>query len=367
MIPNTSHMDYLVTKLTLLDYQSGFCSLEMPQMHSAYFLTQQVNQFPYFSNLCSWLLEQCDVVPTWSEFDPPMGICNSIIAEMNQLTRSSKSMNLNPNKCYGGDILFILNQLADCALLKKRVRLNSPTYPSDHQSLAETAIEHEDVESDIDDIPSDDGISEEENAVENTMHHQQHNHSQAVLPMLMSSSDPLEWQEELERVKSKLKVRRKINQGGNWRAHFYQVQDHSKSVKETNENGVTKKLKRICNDINKQLQKIGNKEKFINNQYKKEAEDYRILLKEHKVALEKYESNHEIVSALQNDLQNITDKLETIKAEMDERNNSMTDTSPLLKIKNTIIMMEQEIQEMVVRCSIQQFRVLRAKVKDGKS
>ena len=48
---------------------------------------------------------------------------------------------------------------------------------------------------------------------------------------------------------------------------------------------------------------------------------------------EEYAQNSEQINALTSELAAVSDELETVKARMDERGNSMTDTSPLIKIK----------------------------------
>ena len=47
------------------------------------------------------------------------------------------------------------------------------------------------------------------------------------------------------------------------------------------------------------------------------------------------------VGEFTNELQDITDKLEVIKSTMDERGSSMTDTSPLVRIKKSIETIER--------------------------
>ena len=52
-----------------------------------------------------------------------------------------------------------------------------------------------------------------------------------------------------------------------------------------------------------------------------------------KTKQEEYAGNSEQINTLTNELAAVSEELETVKARMDERGNSMTDTSPLIKIK----------------------------------
>ena len=62
-------------------------------------------------------------------------------------------------------------------------------------------------------------------------------------------------------------------------------------------------------------------------------------------------------------LANITDELELIKNEMEERGSSMTDGSPLVNIKKSLARMKSEIVWMDVRIVVVEYTLLQAGVK----
>ena len=62
-------------------------------------------------------------------------------------------------------------------------------------------------------------------------------------------------------------------------------------------------------------------------------------------------------------LANITDELELIKNEMEERGSSMTDGSPLVNIRKSLARMKSEIVGMDVRIGVIEHTLLQAGVK----
>ena len=69
------------------------------------------------------------------------------------------------------------------------------------------------------------------------------------------------------------------------------------------------------------------------------------------------------VGEFTNELQDITDKLEVIKSTMEERGSSMTDTSPLVRIKKALKQLREEIQEMELRMGVLSHSLMQAKMR----
>ena len=60
----------------------------------------------------------------------------------------------------------------------------------------------------------------------------------------------------------------------------------------------------------------------------------------------------------------ITDDIETIKSEMEERGSSMTDGSPLVNIRKNLARVRQEILGMDVRIGVLEHTVMQARLRD---
>ena len=74
-------------------------------------------------------------------------------------------------------------------------------------------------------------------------------------------------------------------------------------------------------------------EQKLSQQLQGEVAEFAEKQEEMQAKQDEYAQNSEQISVLTNELAAVSDELETVKARMDERGNSMTDTSPLIKIK----------------------------------
>ena len=63
-------------------------------------------------------------------------------------------------------------------------------------------------------------------------------------------------------------------------------------------------------------------------------------------------------------LAQITDNIESIKSEMEERGSSMTDGSPLVNIRKSLSRVRQEILGMDVRIGVLEHTVMQARLRD---
>ena len=63
-------------------------------------------------------------------------------------------------------------------------------------------------------------------------------------------------------------------------------------------------------------------------------------------------------------LAQISDDLEVIKSEMEERGSAMTDGTPLVNIKRALARMRQEVKTMNVRLGVVEHTVMQARLKD---
>ena len=63
-------------------------------------------------------------------------------------------------------------------------------------------------------------------------------------------------------------------------------------------------------------------------------------------------------------LASITDQIETLKSEMEERGSSMTDGSPLVSIRKSLSRVRQEILGMDVRIGVLEHTAMQARLRD---
>ncbi len=70
---------------------------------------------------------------------------------------------------------------------------------------------------------------------------------------------------------------------------------------------------------------------------------------------------HDIIPQYTNELATISDRVEEIKSQMDDRGASMTDTSPLVKIKQALQNLKSEVKELELRIGVVGHSLMQAK------
>ena len=176
-----------------------------------------------------------------------------------------------------------------------------------------------------------------------------------------SDIDPLEWKTELERVTPHLKV--KMGHGGKeWRAHIQQTKKHG-SIVDRILPDARKKLAMISDAIKGSLERLQGKERYLNSHFDGLAQEF----KQAQERLQTVQARHELaggkVGEFQNQLQTITERLDEVKGLMDERSGSMTDTSPVVRIKKALQSLKREIKEMELRMGVLSHTLMHAKMR----
>ena len=120
----------------------------------------------------------------------------------------------------------------------------------------------------------------------------------------------------------------------------------------------------MYNEIIKTLEKIGSREKYVNSQMEGNLTQFRHLQDKLTDVQEKYKSSSTTVNELSRELAIVTEELEGVKAQMDEKGTSMTDSGPLVKIKQALTRMKNELIQMELRIGVLQHVVLAARVSD---
>ncbi len=81
-------------------------------------------------------------------------------------------------------------------------------------------------------------------------------------------------------------------------------------------------------------------------------QDFRRVQDQLAEVKEKYSQGSGGVTSLARELANISEELESVKAEMDQRGTSMTDAGPLVKIKQALTRLKAESTQMEIRIGV---------------
>lgn len=143
-----------------------------------------------------------------------------------------------------------------------------------------------------------------------------------------SLTDSENWRLELERVLPQLKVVVKTD-SRDWRAHLEQMRSLRSNIESATEE-TDGQLKKLQTDISYVMEKIESREKHLNNDLKELIQQYKQILVEYNQVNGLMKENDQEKTEKEHELSKITNELENIKIQMEQRGNSMTDGSKCL-------------------------------------
>ncbi|PRP81076.1 hypothetical protein PROFUN_11190 [Planoprotostelium fungivorum] len=361
-------MDLVVDKLKLLDYERGFCrqkttpALQKPLSHT-YFALPHSNpneQFFYFTSIVSFLMQAAgnNFQPP-GQFSDPNATCATIVEELKKMGFVTDFAPTKLKEGYGETVCSVLNNLCDHALEKKGFRFSQPIHLAAPQGDDRTAEDEDDDEEEI--IVADEAIVDDEDSEEVLGIAEDKDESNA---MLESKVDPAEWLLEVEKVAPMLQLAKQSDK--DWRVHLEKMQLHHKNIV-NNLPDTKSQLDRMIAEISTTLDKIETREKHINNSFDHLIEEYKIAMEASNEITAKYSEDNEQVVILTNELQGLVDELQTVKDKMEAHNNSLADTTPLLKLKGSVQKLKDEISQFEVRIGVLEGTLLQAKLRAKKT
>ncbi|KAM4683025.1 intraflagellar transport protein 57 homolog isoform 1-T1 [Amazona ochrocephala] len=358
----------------------------MPRLHWHYFAlpTNPGEQFFMFCTLAAWLITKAGhPFEQPQEYDDPNAIISNILS---QLRSFGRPVDFPPSKLkagYGEQVCYVLDCLAEEALkysgfswqrsyqsIAKFLTSSRwrPAYPT--EELEEEEITEDDAELTLhkleEDVVEEESDNEEDfldlNVLKGQTYRSDMNDTPKHEEILQSTTDAVEWNLELERVLPQLKVTVRTD-NKDWRIHVDQMHQHKDGI-ESSLKETRGYLDKLHNEISRTLEKINSREKYINNQLEHLVQEYRsaqALLSE---AKEKYQEGSGGVTERIKVLSEITEALERVKQETEEKGSSMTDGAPLVKIKQALTKLKQETIHMDIQIGVMEHTLLQSKLKE---
>lgn len=372
-------MEELLEKLKLLKYEKDFMlNMNMKPLSRHYFAiaTNPGAQFYMFTSLSAWLIQLSGrqfTIP--QERDDPNATISSILEVIREL---GHSLNFSPAKLKQGCgeyCIYVLDRLADEALKRQHFKWARPVYPQEEEDeetivvddAAELTLDKlEDEDAVIDEMDNDDDFEEEPMMRLDDLQ----SLDQAKLKetcskpenILESHTDFADWKLEVERVTPQLKVMIRTD-NKDWRLHVDQMHQHKSSIE--NSMSETKSyLNQLQDEITHTLEKIASREKYVNKQLDHTLVDYRAIQDQLAEIKERYRQASGGLTERSRTLAEVTEELEKVKSDMEERGNTMTDGAPLVKIKQILQQLKKECAQMDVRIGVVEHVLLQAKLKD---
>ena len=361
----------MMDKLRILNYEQEYCNRKNIDVFSQeYFSTaeNQARQFSDFVSLVSWLMRLQNVSFNVDKYDDANTSVNNLMMTLRSM---DFSVDFPPAKLRNGagvEVCAVISFLCDRVLDGQRFQFNTPNYPAEELSQeaevdddADGAVEEENMGRGRGGMPNDSDGEEEVMYSEQVRSERKEDEDDSAHAKLETDIDPLVWQTELERVAPHLKVKA-IHGGKEWRAHIEQTKKHGAIVNRILPES-RKKLAMISDAIKTSMERLQGKERYLNSHFDGMVSEFKQVQERLKTIQHRHETACESVSQYQNNLQSIMERLEEVKGLMDERSGSMTDTSPVVRIKKALQEMKREIKEMELRMGVLSHTLMHAKMR----
>ncbi|CAM9275782.1 unnamed protein product, partial [Chrysoparadoxa australica] len=364
-------------KLKALDYESRFCEIKnLPPFTRTFFALPGENaslQFRAFQDIASWLVTEATGDPDLykiDKYDDPNTSVSKLILALKALSFGLDFPASKLKQGYGEPVCSALDFLADLALKAHNFTFQRPVYQE--EDMAEEA--EVDESADLGEVPVEDEIDEieEEEAVfterarpeledEDDLH-------QSQVAMLETRIDPLEWKKELERVGPKLKFAQRSTK--EWRGHVEQTKLHEKTIQSTLPEA-SSKMTVMSSEVKNMLDSMRSKERYLSNNYQELCEEYQQLREKTKAAEAKHQGATTVTAELTSQLAEISEEVEELKESMNDRGSKMSESSPLIALKQSMQHVKGEIKTFdlrigVVSNALISMRMRLDKVRDGK-
>lgn len=353
--------DEIVDMCMLLDYENRFCTKElkpMPRTFFAYPAQNPAHQFKYFSQLVAWGLTFLHLKADWDEFDDPTTVMTSMQVSLKDAGIQVPGGMGKLKSGYGDTVCQVLHSLLSEALRRVSFEFHAPTYPD--EGMADEA----DVDSDAeihsvgeDEMPGDgeeDDLMYQEDVPKPPPEDDGDDHQ-----VLQANVDPKEWLLEVERVSSRLKVTMP-NDSKEWRTHLQQTKQY-KQVIENQFPASKVQLDKLTAQLSQAMDRIKSKENFINTQFDHRAVDYRQQQEELTQVQQQYTELNEVVMNLQIELKNVSEELDMVKNEMEEKSSTVTDTTPIVKMKDAFKRLRADTRQLEVRIGVVSHTLMQAR------
>ncbi|KAF7258958.1 hypothetical protein EG68_03444 [Paragonimus skrjabini miyazakii] len=411
------HMESLNEKLKLLKYENDFCRArhQKPLPRHYYAIpTNPGEQFHNFTTLAAWLIGKANgKIDPPQEYDDPNATIATILDAVRDL---GYTVEFPPSKLKSGcgyHCIDVLRMLSESALKIQGQRFELPCYPEE----AEDELDVDDAEF----LNAADDICEWQALRKRGAHSQRPSqlnglaklspdvdersicHTPTLVSVMESGTtstagvleatvDPSDWQLEVERVLPQLRITIR-GDTRDWRAHLEEMRRHQQEV-DTTYADVQTHLTRLHSELSRALNKINSREKYMNSQVEPLLSQYKLIqatkfafqmicssVVSHKThliyALKSSENSiHQVedhlseltlryrqvsggITERSRTLAELGEELERVKNEMDERGSSMTDGSPVVRIKHAIQRLKAEMIGMDIRTGVLEHILLR--------
>ncbi|OQR99027.1 Intraflagellar Transport Protein 57 [Achlya hypogyna] len=368
-------MGNVLEKLRILGYDKELSKKKnfVPYTDTQFALaaTNSSAQWKSFVDLVVFLMKLCEQEFVVDKYDDPNTSVNKLILALKMMGFSLDFPATKLKQGYGEAVCAALEFICDKALAARGFNWTKPKYPKEEYAEEAEVDEHLEVDADDDDVV----VEEDEELYTDTIRAKteeselEESTKQIIIAAvrfrveaMAQYVDPLLWKTELERVGPKLKAKVKEDDGKEWHTHIEQTKKHDATIQDNLAN-TSAQLKAITKQLNEVIERMGAKEKYINNQFDHLRQDYHQVKEKLQAVTERCKEGTEKVNAMTNQHTEITEQLRETKTDMDSKGSKMTDTTPLVQIKAALQTLKAEIKNFELRIGVVGHTLLQSKSK----
>lgn len=368
-------MDDILDKLKLLNYEVEFCQpYKFKPLNRSYFVKGATNenasnQFFYFTSLVSWLMGVAGHkgFPPPGQYDEPNATSTNVLTELRVMGLPVSNLAPNRVRIGSGDaVLNILTLLTDAALLARRFEFTPVQYVMDkYTELQVDSDRTGGIGADEDGI--DDHIEADSDDGDEMYVYAGGTHAKAskdeTAAAITSQVSAEQWHLECERVGPLLQVR--SEEIKDWRARIEGAQTLLKAVEKMYPD-VKTMLTRMGDDLQKSADRIQKREQTLGQQFGEYVEDYRLKLRDLSTTQDAFNQTSANVAQLSQELNQVSESLDATKRDIEDRESKISDTTPLMQIKEAVTKVRGEIKQMALRIGVLQHTVLHHTIRQSK-
>ena len=178
---------------------------------------------------------------------------------------------------------------------------------------------------------------------------------------MFSGTSQEDWQRELEKVSSKLKLEYgKINANGTseWREHIQQIKEGGEKFNTAIPESRAV-LENLSSEIDKSLEKIIKKEELLSKNHENIISDYKEKHKDRNIQINEYQQLNETVDGLKRESEELNDKIAQANEKYDKLSKKISDTSKLGNVKQAIQNLQNENISLDMKINILNHSILK--------
>ncbi|OQR67557.1 intraflagellar transport protein 57-like [Tropilaelaps mercedesae] len=355
-------MEDLFEKLKLLDYFKDFPRLfrNVQPINKHYFAMKSNPDEQVYTFVCisAWLVRKSGL-----PFDLPRrdddfrAVITQILYVLGQMGIEEDYSQVRLQQGWGEQVINVVDALADAALEQVGIAWN----PDGDQAMDEVEQPVLVPPDDLFDLengePQDDCRNPILQMLKNIPITQY-----PLKPPIVSDTNADEWKLEVERLLPQLKITLRPDPK-DWRSHLGQIHKY-KDEMDASLTATKGQLEALYNNIGQTLDKLAKRERYINSQVEGLLEELKSTQEELTKVKEQYKDVSGGVTERSRILASISQEVEDVKHELDERGTSMTDGTPLIHIKKSLQKLKTEVAQLDVRIGVAVNTLLKAKLRE---